>query len=42
MSYRDKVWSRDPRNYHPKTAPPGDPFYKQPQTPETIADANKS
>jgi hypothetical protein len=40
MSYRDKVWSRDWRNDHPETAPPGDPSHKQPPKPDTIADAN--
>ena len=29
-SYRDKVWSRDGRNDHPATVPPGDPSHKQP------------
>jgi hypothetical protein len=38
-SYRDKVWNRDQRNDHPETAPPGDPFHKQPPNPDTIADA---
>jgi hypothetical protein len=37
----ETVWSRDRRNDHPETAPPGDPFHKQPPNPDTIADANK-
>jgi hypothetical protein len=41
-SYRDKVWSRDWRNDHPKTTPPGDPSYIQPPNPDTVVDANKS
>ena len=39
--YRDKVRSRDWRNDHPETAPPGDPSHKQPPNPGTIADAKK-
>jgi hypothetical protein len=41
-SYRDKVWSRDWRNDHPETAPPGDPSHKHPPKPDTILDANNS
>ena len=41
-SYTDKVWSRDWRNDHPETAPPGNQSHKQPPNPDTMADANKS
>ena len=41
-SCRDKVWSRDWRNDHPETAPPGNPSHKQTPKPNTIVDANKS
>jgi hypothetical protein len=40
-SQREKVWIRDRRNDHPETNSPGDPSHKQPQSPDTIADANK-
>jgi hypothetical protein len=36
------VWSRDQRNDHLETAPPGDPSHIQPPNPDTIVDANKS
>jgi hypothetical protein len=32
------MWSRDWRNDHPETAPPGDPSHKQPPNSDTIAD----
>jgi hypothetical protein len=38
---RDKVQGRDWRNDNPETVPPGDPSYKQPPNPDTMADANK-
>jgi hypothetical protein len=40
-SYRDKVLSRDWRNDHPETGPPGNPSHKQPPKPDTVVDANK-
>ena len=39
-SYKDKFLSRDYRNDHSETAPPGDPSQIQPQNPATIVDAN--
>jgi hypothetical protein len=38
-SYRDKVQSRDWRNDHLETVPPGDLSHKQPPNPDTMADA---
>jgi hypothetical protein len=40
-AYRVKEWSRDWRKGHPETATSGDPSHKQPQNPDTIADAKK-
>jgi hypothetical protein len=34
-------WSRDWRNDHPETGPPGDPSHMQSPNPDTIVDANK-
>ena len=38
---KKKVWSRPWKNDHPETAPLGDPSYKQPPNPDTIAYASK-
>jgi hypothetical protein len=35
------AWSRDWRNDHPETAPPGDPSHIQSPNPDTIENANK-
>jgi hypothetical protein len=40
-SYKNKFLSRDYRNDHSETAPPGDPSYIQPLNPDTIVDNNK-
>jgi hypothetical protein len=36
-----KVWSRDGRNDHAETAPPGDPSHIQSPNTDTIVDSNK-
>jgi hypothetical protein len=35
-SYRDKLWSRDWRNYHLETDLPGDPSHLQSPNPDTV------
>jgi hypothetical protein len=39
--YRDKLWTRDYRKDHPKTAPSRDPSHIHSSNPDTIVDANK-
>jgi hypothetical protein len=40
-SYGDKVWSKDWREGHPDTVPPGDRSHTQSPNPDTIVNANK-